>query len=179
MAAGVGPQIAVDLEVGSPDGPQPLDELVRRNIEPDDVSATEQPSPERRVGDDPVRGDHPAQRRAGVRLFGEADPRDDIRAPGGVAGEVDEPGAPAFGQGLPDASSATARCPDQHGFHRPPTMPRRPDAMRVASLPSHGARRNPLDRRLRFRKIGQCPTLWNGYGTNSVTDQQPRMEAQT
>ena len=120
VARRVRPEIPADLEIGPPDGPQPLDELVGGDVEPDHVSAAEEPGPERGVGDDPVRGDHPAQGRAGVWLATQADPRNDIRSQGRIAGEVHEPGAPAFGQGPPDTSGATARCPDQHGFHRSP-----------------------------------------------------------
>ena len=90
------------------------------------MSAPEEPSPEGRIGDDPVCRDHAAQRRAAVRLFGEAGPRHDIRASGGIPGEVHESSPAALGQGLSDTSRTTAWCPDQHGFHRAPTMPRRP-----------------------------------------------------
>ena len=86
--------------------------------------------------------------------------RNDIRSPGRIAGEVHESGASAFGQRPPDTSRTTARCPDQHGFHRSRTMPRRPPP--CGPRPCRHRPRNPLDRRLRFRKIGPCPTLWNG-----------------
>ena len=130
MAQRVRPEIALDLEIGPSDGPQPLHELVGGDVEPDHVSASEEPSPQRGVGDDPVRSDHPAQRRAGVWRFSEADPRDDIRSPGRIASEVHEPGAASLGQGPRDTSGTAARCPDQHGFHRPRTMPRRPSPCR-------------------------------------------------
>ena len=127
------------------------------------MSAPEEPSPERGVGDDPVRGDHPAQGRAGVWLPPRRAPdttsgrcagspvRSTNRAPRRSARALPTPRAPLPGAPINTASIARVLC-----------RAARPRAVRAACR--HRSR-NPLDRRLRFRKIGPCPTLWNGCDT--------------
>ena len=70
------------------------------------------------------------------------------RAPRRSASALPTPRAPL--PGAPTNTTSMTR----------PTMPRRPTLVRPR--PCRHDHEIPLDRRLRFRKIGPCPTLWNG-----------------
>ena len=161
-AQGVGPEIAADLEVGPSHRPQSLHQLVRGNIEPDHVPA---------AGTDGHGG--PCRRRSGPRRSPcAASDRRPVRqrAARPRRHPVGGPGSPVRSTNL--APAAFGQRPSRHLGHRcpAPRPTRLPWPTYYAALdaamrgPGVSARTDdiPLDRRLRFRNIGPCPTLWNG-----------------
>jgi hypothetical protein len=117
------PYVALDTDILASGGPQTLNQLLGRDIEPDDLSAAVEPGSDRRVGHDAVGRDDPAKSCPGMRPLGSAQARDLIGAPARHSSEIDEPSAVALRERSTDGPGATSGRADQDGFHRATMRP--------------------------------------------------------
>ena len=109
--------IPIEAQILPPRRPQSFDQALRRSIEPEDVPTAVEPCAHCRVGHDAVGRDDPPEGRSRVRLFGPAQARQGVEAPGWRPGEVDELGPMAVGQSSANRTATGSWGSDQHGFH--------------------------------------------------------------